>query len=876
MKRICKEIIALPHDASLDLLGAARALSLLHPKSVILHPVRLAQNAWEIARTSSWFKSVSLNEIDWTQVQNIYLVDITLPKQNPELIDQLSHLSIRTFLISHRPPRLPFHPKVSSLKGLSLTTNLVAKLKHKNISISKEDAKLFLAAITERTWAGLAHKVTKQDAQISNFLKEFGISTKQIANSIVLGMRDGQAGLYREMLKRIEDFQAGYWPITMIIVKTIGQVQDIEPIIDALWSDLSPVVLLIGVSTGKFCRIWARSSIAQIDLFSMFRKFRPRRERRWTCFSIQQKGILRQKNMLKSFLKANLKSEKTAGEIMSVSPRCIDKSETVKNALEIMLMFNIMSLVVLENNKFSGVLTRRDLDRAIKMDLMDSEIGQYVPTNCPTVEVDTPIRVIKNIMVRFNLTKIPVLDQRRIAGIITSRELLRALPDYLPMPHDYLPLAKPAFLPQKNTIEKLLKRLFSLKVFRLLERIGTFAETKHLQAFAVGGFVRDLLLEKKNLDIDIVLLGDATKFAQALSKELECEFKVFDRFHTSRIYYEDMKIDFSSARIEHYSSPGALPQVEFSGLSNDLFRRDFSINSLALNLNPDSFLQIIDFFGGYQDMQKKQIRILHPFSFLEDPTRLFRALRFSKRFSFKLEKDTKRAFDQAIQRESVMQLSKKRIGTEIKRCLKEESPYRIIEELFESKLMKYLDNRLTDTSILPSRFRLVPGLVRRFNILEEEIDQEAILWAGLLSVLTPSEAGKIMDSLGTPAKRKKIIVQSLEGMAKIPEQLAKIEIQNNLELYNLLTGQFLESLIALIAFSLDKISSKKVLYYIGNLRNISCAITGKDLIAAGLPPGAHIRIIFQQIQAEKLQGKSFTKQEEMDFALKSYKNLQIQ
>ncbi|HMM60582.1 MAG TPA: CBS domain-containing protein, partial [Candidatus Rifleibacterium sp.] len=479
------------------------------------------------------------------------------------------------------------------------------------IRFSNEDMQLFKLAVIEKTWAGLSAKIRAEDSRALNFLQRQFTPPGRIANSIVLGLREGQTGLYHHMLKNIEDIQPGHWPVTLIAVKTTGQVQDIEPVVDAVWSDVAQPVMLIVLSSGNFSRVWARSSISQIDFFEVFKDFRPARIRRWVYFHFSGESHEQNRLHILGHLKNHLKPDMTAGDIMSASPQLIDWHSTIRSAFDMMLKFNIMSLIVMKNHEFAGIVTRRDLDRALQMNLLDAEIGPYVPTNVPAVSPSTPVRVLKNLMVRYNITRLPVLKGSEVVCIITTHELLRALPDYLPLPQDFLPLAEQTDLPPAREIENLFKRVFSLRIFHLLSKIGRFAAQQGVEVFAVGGFVRDLLLERANFDIDIVVIGDAMPFAAALSQEMSCEHKVFDRFHTARLYLEDLKIDFSSARIEHYSDPGALPQIEFSGLSNDLYRRDFSINALALSFNPEHFLVIKYFFGGYNDLLHRRIRILH-------------------------------------------------------------------------------------------------------------------------------------------------------------------------------------------------------------------------------------------------------------------------
>lgn len=873
MKHSPDRLIVFPHNADLDHLGAARCLLLKNPDTQILHPVRLRQNAWDTARRLNWFKTLKFSDLDFSSIKAVYLIGITHLKQNQEFIEAIEKHSPLIFLLSDRTASLPFSLEHEFCDALSLTAWMVNRLCDARMKFSQEDMQLFRLAVTEKTWAGLSARIKSEDHRAIAFLSRQPMPPGRIANTVVLGMHDGQQALYRQMLKSIEDIQSGYWPVTLIAIKAGNQIQDLEPIVDAIWSDISPPILLLILTFGNFTRVWCRSSLSQIDFRTIYQEFRPTRLRNWVHFTFTGAGHEQNRSRVLRHLEDNLQPDLTAGDIMSASPQCIDWHADVRSAFATMLKFNIMSLIVMQNDKFAGIVTRRDLDRAWQMNLLDSEIGPYVPTNMPIVSSGTPVRVLKNLMVRYNLTRLPVLHGEEVVGIITTHELLRALPDNLPLPHDFLPLAEQTSLPAPQEIEKLLKRVFSLRICHLLQQIGRFASKQSLSAFAVGGFVRDLLLERSNFDIDIVVIGDAIPFAAALSHELDGDYKVYDRFHTARIYLEDLKIDFSSARIEHYSNPGALPQIEFSGLSNDLYRRDFTINALALALNPERFLELKDFFGGYNDLINRHIKILHSFSFLEDPTRLFRAIRFAGRFNFTLEQDSQRAFELAINREAPEKLSLKRIGAEISRCLNEERPQQIVAELFSAGLMKYLSPEMVDADILPGRFKLTRSLLRRFSRLDDEIDNEAVFWTGILSVIRKSSADKILDALGTPHSRRRLVLQALSAIQTIPAALTKIKETDAVSLYYLLHEFSLEALLSLMAFALDKPNARKILHYILDLRDIKCEINGKDLIANGIKPGPHIRQIFRQIIERKLAGSNFTKQEELELATRLYQNL---
>ncbi|MBM3252498.1 MAG: hypothetical protein FJZ11_06970, partial [Candidatus Omnitrophica bacterium] len=175
----------------------------------------------------------------------------------------------------------------------------------------------------------------------------------------------------------------------------------------------------------------------------------------------------------------------------------------------------------------------------------------------------------------------------------------------------------------------------------LLRQIGEFAQENNYLAFVVGGVVRDLYLSRKNLDLDIVIEGDGIDFARKLSKKFNAEITKHERFNTAVLILPNgMKIDIAMARKEVYEYPGALPKVSPGRIIDDLHRRDFSINAMAIDITPGGFGTLIDFFDGLKDLKDKKIKVLHDSSFIDDPTRILRAIRFEQRFKFNLDEQT--------------------------------------------------------------------------------------------------------------------------------------------------------------------------------------------------------------------------------------------
>jgi len=230
-------------------------------------------------------------------------------------------------------------------------------------------------------------------------------------------------------------------------------------------------------------------------------------------------------------------------------------------------------------------------------------------------------------------------------------------------------------------IGDLLKRLPVLPVLR---DAGICAEEMGFGAYAVGGFVRDLFLQRETLDVDVVIEGDGIAFASRFSADHGAHLLIYERFKTANLVFPGgSKVDVATARTEVYEHPAALPLVRPGSIRDDLFRRDFSINTLAVCLNPDRFGALLDLFQARDDIRKGSIRILHGKSFVDDPTRIFRAARFEKRFDFRMEEGTERCVRDAVSAGLIEMLSGYRIAAELRLILKEEEPLPTVQRLEE-------------------------------------------------------------------------------------------------------------------------------------------------------------------------------------------------
>jgi len=224
-----------------------------------------------------------------------------------------------------------------------------------------------------------------------------------------------------------------------------------------------------------------------------------------------------------------------------------------------------------------------------------------------------------------------------------------------------------------------LSKKFPKKVFNVIKIVGKTADKRKISAYLVGGVVRDIFFKVPNFDLDFVVEGNGIKFAETLNKTLKGSLKVHRAFKTATIVYKDIRIDVVTARTESYKRPAAYPDVKPGTIKEDLFRRDFTINAMAICINKKYFGKLIDFYNGFKDLKKGLVRVMHNKSFIDDPTRIFRAVRFSVRFGFKIEPQTKRLMKEAVLGGFLGKVNRGRIKKEIELFLKEKKPLKCLD-----------------------------------------------------------------------------------------------------------------------------------------------------------------------------------------------------
>ncbi len=424
------------------------------------------------------------------------------------------------------------------------------------------------------------------------------------------------------------------------------------------------------------------------------------------------------------------------------------------------------------------------------------------------------------------------------------------------------PLPQPESRKQRN-LRSFMKDRVPAPFFSLLQETGELAKRRRVRVYAVGGFVRDLLLGIPNLDLDLVVEGDGIRFAKALAQRYRARVTTHDRFGTATVTLADgQTLDVATARTESYEAPGALPTVQRSSIKEDLRRRDFTINTLAIRLNGDHFGELADLHGGLRDLQNKTIRVLHGLSFIDDPTRVFRAIRLEQRLGFHPDQDTVVLMTEAVKMGLLHRLSPSRFSAELHHVLSEREPVKTLARLADFNVLQFIHPQLTWFS----------KLARLMKAVEQAIEWHAGLSLGPLASPWVVYGMALLDALPQPAIQETLArftfprrhTQSLLWTSQASTHLLRTldRTVKPSETFHMLCNLPDETLVFLMAKTRSERAQQKIVDTFTTYRRVKPILRGNDLKAMGLEPGPLYNRILDRLLDARLDGTVETEADE--------------
>jgi tRNA nucleotidyltransferase (CCA-adding enzyme) len=612
----------------------------------------------------------------------------------------------------------------------------------------------------------------------------------------------------------------------------------------------------------------ARSRVPEVNVGALVSLFGGGGHATAASASIKDLTLVQAEEKLLEVLRSHIHPYPTAENLMTSPAVYTEPQVEIGEAELTMVHYNINAMPVLDNGVLIGLITRQVLEKALFHGLTKQTVAEFMNTDVAVVGPTDTLVEIQTHLVERHQRILPVVENGKVMGVITRRDLL----DFMLSDNN----AESAIYDESLThwskrknIQSVIAEQLPKKITQILKEFGVLAEKLGFRAYTVGGFVRDLLLRSPSFDIDIVLEGDAIEFARAFSEQHKIKAKMHRKFNTAMLVFPDgQTVDIASARFEYYQRPAALPIVELSSLKLDLYRRDFTINTLAVALNPDEFGHLIDFFSGQRDIKEKTIRVLHNLSFIEDPTRILRAIRFEQRFGFKIGKQSAGLIRNAVRMGLIQKLGGRRFLHEIKLILEEENPLPALQRMAEFAVMPALAAPINFDRKMEELFGRLREVISwyRLSFLDEPLERWWVYLLGLFSGLDRQNVEDACARLLLTVNQRERLLWTFDNAGR----LLKIFFQDIARLkpsaiYRALLPFRPEELLFLMGKAEDESIRRAVSHYFHRYRNVKTDLKGKDLKAMGIPPGPIYRRLLDELLDARIDREVESRYDEFRF-----------
>ena len=874
-------IITTHLNTDFDGFASAVAAHILYPRSVIVLPGSMERPLRKFIATflPDEIPMKKLKDLDSSSVKRLVVVDTCHKKRVGSLSRFLDRDDIEVILYDHHGPLIDMEAECiradkaySSTAGAN-TTFMTGLIRERGLPLPAPYATLFLVAIHEDTGSFTYTSTTPEDLVAASWLLEQGADVEQLAQVMNSRMTPGHISLLNDLIETAEIYQIGGHDIAIAKTSSAGYVEDFAVIAHELMDIRQFSVLFVLILMSDRVLVVGRSRSASVDTGAVLSGLGGGGHEMAASATLKGLTLTEAEERLVSQLEKVLGTEPRVQDIMS-SPVIYTEPDTPLYEVHDMInLYGISGIPVVEDGKIKGLISRSTVEKAIHHGLARLPVREYMSTDFLTASKDDGISVAREIMIERNQRFVPVLDGGRLEGVVTRTDLLRMLAEN-PARH---PGGSSGTRERKRNIASLMRQNLPAHVVDFLRTAGKVAEEMGMQVYVVGGFVRDLLLRVKNFDIDLVVEGDGIAFAAQLAREFDARVKSHEKFQTAVIILPDnfwpdaaeqgFKVDVATARWEYYEYPAAMPTVALSSIKLDLFRRDFTINTLSVRLNPKSFGTLVDFFGAQRDIKEGIVRVLHSLSFIEDPTRVLRAVRFEQRYNFRIGKHTLNLIKNAVRLNVFARLSGRRLERELRLLLEEQDPRPAIKRCAELDILKFIHPDLKIDSEVSRLLDATYDVLAWYQLLfrPEPVRQWMLYLMAMLAGLGSEALAGCIERLGYSESMRRILINQLRQGRKAARELGDDGMTPG-KTVRLLDGLAPEVILHLMAASEDRRVTHWISRYITTLQDVKIQIGGDDLKKAGIPPGPVYRKIFDQVLTAVLDGKVTTRQEQLALA----------
>ncbi len=875
------KVILTHEQADMDALASLLGAWLLQPDALPVLPRNINRNGRNYIKVyKDQLPFIDSSELPREEISEIFLVDTQSLITLKGMTDQ-TQISV----YDHHPKRDDLNPDwdLHMVTFGANTSQLVARIREMGLTLTPVQANTLALGLYEDTGSFTYGSTAPEDLAAASFCLDQGADLDVVSAYLYPPLSKAQQKLYERLLKNVETFEVEGQTILVAKADASDVKDEISSVAHKLRDVLNPDALLLLVATTQGIRLVARATNDNVDVSTIAESMGGGGHKRAASALIRPErhldkaetlGFLNEQfEKMIAGLGRHVQSETTVGGIMSKDPLILSPDTSVQEAHRLMQRYGYEGYPVVSAGKIVGLLNRREVDRAISHKL-DLNVESLMAAGSVQIALDASLEELQALMGTSGWGQVPVVDpEGEIIGIVTRTDLLKTL---TPQPD----------MPSRETVAEMLAKAVPPARLALLHALAEEADQINLPIFVVGGFVRDLLLNRPSLDFDIVVEGDAIFFANRLSERFGGRVVTHHRFGTAKwetdAIREDLlaklgmtkkgnsalfpdSLDLITARTEFYEQPAALPTVESSSIKMDLHRRDFTINTLALRLDGDYYGQIYDYWGGLSDLQEGLIRVLHALSFVDDATRLLRAVRFEQRFGFEIEPRTLGLMEESLP--LLDKLTGARIRHEINLILAEPKAPRMLARLADLRILSAIHPALPwDETIRENLSKLnvddidpAWGLPEQFGHFNLKQTLSTLIWLGQLP---QSTIHSIASRLRFKADLKKLLIATSKLNRALPELGEALPSQ----VVHLCENSPRLAIFAAHLVQQDENVRELLWLYVSQWAAVQPVTTGDDLRAMGLKPSPAYSQILTALRDSWLDGEIHSEKEEKALA----------
>ena len=844
-----EEVIATHGNTDFDAFAAMIAARRLYPGSVVaVGPLNRNVRDFYRLHAEELEPIVEIGDLELGGIRRLVVVETTSASRLGELEPVALDPNVEKVLFDHHgeadvPDWVdPANALVSS--DGALTTTLVGVLAEREVQPTPLEASAFALGIHEDTGSLTYPTTTQRDVDALAWCMRHGARQELVSEYLHTPLGPTERDLLQQLLDVLEPVDAGGDEVLFAALEWPAYVEGVSNLAHKIvdLTDARALVLLLEMEGRVFAVV--RSRTDRIDA-SVLATALGGGGHAQAASAISRMSLDEARQSVVEALSRARTERRRARDVMSTPPRTVAPDETVRAAMVLCRRHKQSGVFVAEGAIVVGAVRREDLDKAIGHGLAHAPVRGIMSGRVVTAGEDATLAELQSLVTSAEAGRVAVLRDGELVGVVTRADLLRALERTEPE--------------EAEPTESLADALHGIARLRPLvdavAALGERADGIHL----VGGTIRDILLGETGFDVDIAVEGDAIAVARALADMLDGRVTPHDKFGTAIVQYGDgQRVDVVTTRTEFYDAPGALPAVERAGLREDLFRRDFTVNAMAASLAPSDFGRLTDPFGGRADLDARVLRVLHNLSFVDDPTRIFRAIRYEARYGLRLEEHSARLARACIEMGLVGDLSSARLRDELVALLDDPGGVDGLRRLAELAADRAIHPRLRGGDEAANLFA-------RALALRQELHVDVPAWRIGLAViareLTPEEAYTWLELLKVRRRDLDLVVGAVTVAPRIRERL-RAERLDPAQVVALAEAYAPDA--ALLALAAEELAPLRD--YFARLRDVRLEIGGADLAGLGLEESPRVGDVLAELRRRKLNGELDGREAELEAA----------